>query len=765
MSGRNVDRYGQRVSDAPEYLCDEVVMLRRPGRACSDAVSDCVGARSAEVPVTAERRRSVQMENLPTSRSTSSVPSKRADVARRDAPRRSNRQIAARTSAIRLLPMPTAMQLSTSDPEGSTEFTNEMGPPEGPRGSDGSSNHPHQLSFTVDMSRSCGKKETRQRNEPAIASCLPSSMDVSSNSRQSPAVNSVPTTEAIISQGLPGTYDSSGTRPLPGEATSVISADKSDNVSEAGTYVIDHEGDEDDQLSGSTPTQLRSSVVAGSSGTSTVELEHDLDNGLSSADTDPARSQGVVLGGGGSDWVQRWVADASRQNLRIRSARSKIGGQRPCSVAACDSSELKSMLMQDAPFARHNTGLSGLSAQNAVERGVTQRNRACTSRPDLLVHCSGRGRAATAVTRNADVSSRTHSSLTGLSNDGDDCSSSTGVKSSTRELEPKYNRAVCLRRARLTDTRSPASVTAARVDAGTSPAGTCLLRNDGGRFSLRTDRGKGAVTMGVGDMNRSKTPLKFAPKHINCDKNRQELENWNRRKSYNPMLSARANKKSIDQQNLERKNGSTLSRDASSDVLPKRSSSFHVVGCGSAESTDARIAGGRKQPLVQVQVQPSALPFPLRRRRSVDATDSGADSKSGPNHVDTSLRVPGTAKKALDSFIINTILTLSKKLKSSSESLVTKLKGNFDEQDVRFTMLEDVLSTLSSCSNERIGVDSSSATASRHLAAILRNLRAVEQTVQVLEQALCENTDGDFSDVDDEELAALLQKINDENFH
>lgn len=70
--------------------------------------------------------------------------------------------------------------------------------------------------------------------------------------------------------------------------------------------------------------------------------------------------------------------------------------------------------------------------------------------------------------------------------------------------------------------------------------------------------------MGVGDMNRSKTPLKFAPKHINCDKNRQELENWNRRKSYNPMLSARANKKSIDQQNLERKNGSTLSR---SDVL------------------------------------------------------------------------------------------------------------------------------------------------------------------------------------------------------
>ncbi|KAK2584870.1 hypothetical protein KPH14_002467 [Odynerus spinipes] len=146
----------------------------------------------------------------------------------------------------------------------------------------------------------------------------------------------------------------------------------------------------------------------------------------------------------------------------------------------------------------------------------------------------------------------------------------------------KYNRAFSLRRARLEPqpTKSmTSSITKPKVShhetrSKLEPT-TSISRTDSGRFSMRTNR---ASSVGL------KSKAKETKKPVTPNAREVEMQNWKRRKSYDPMKAALEGKKKA---NLSKK--CTNANLSPSHVA--RSQSFHgSVGLGSGDWSDEELA-------------------------------------------------------------------------------------------------------------------------------------------------------------------------------
>ncbi|XP_037073429.1 nucleolar and coiled-body phosphoprotein 1-like [Pollicipes pollicipes] len=300
-----------------------------------------------------------------------------------------------------------------------------------------------------------------------------------------------------------------------------------------------------------------------------------------------------------------------------------------------------------------------------------------------------------------------------------------------------------------------------------------FARSDGGRFSLRMANGNAKTP--PSRPSAGKKPAAAAARSLGggpraaalaAQASRdQEMANWKRRKNYDPLKAAREDKK----KKLEPRAGGSQSDSACPTSAPLRSASFHgtdgfgasLLRRGAFAASEDESAARRRSPLATGRAPPPP------RADDSDVSEvflDGASAASSTRKVslDGSRRSRGASPlfrgqassslrnkvklEALDNLVISTIHTLSSKIRGNSESLVSKLKCQFDEDDVRHTLLDDVMTTLTT------DAPSASKTSSRDLAGILKNLRKVEQAVQVLEQVLCDD-DCDGSDADDLDVA------------
>ncbi|XP_069187269.1 dentin sialophosphoprotein isoform X13 [Procambarus clarkii] len=139
------------------------------------------------------------------------------------------------------------------------------------------------------------------------------------------------------------------------------------------------------------------------------------------------------------------------------------------------------------------------------------------------------------------------------------------------------------------------------------------------------------------------------------------------------------------------------------------------------------------------------------RLRSVFTSldESGSEGKRSPLGSTRGM-VSGRSKakmEALDNLVISTIHSLSVKVRTTSETLLQKLKSQYDEEGDRAALLEAVLAHLSE-SDQTLTTGQSRST-SRELAGILRNLKKIEHALEVIDRVMvCVDEDDDDDDLD-----------------
>ncbi|XP_050693905.1 mucin-19-like [Eriocheir sinensis] len=136
------------------------------------------------------------------------------------------------------------------------------------------------------------------------------------------------------------------------------------------------------------------------------------------------------------------------------------------------------------------------------------------------------------------------------------------------------------------------------------------------------------------------------------------------------------------------------------------------------------------------------------RKTSLD--ESGSEGKRSPISSTRGLVSSRSKAKmeALDNLVISTIHSLSVKVRTTSETLLQKLKSQYDEEGDRAALLEEVLAHLSE-SDQLTGGGGGGRSTSRELAGILRNLKKIEHALEVIDRVMiC--VDDDDDDDDDE---------------
>ncbi|XP_069951737.1 nucleolar protein dao-5 isoform X3 [Cherax quadricarinatus] len=283
-----------------------------------------------------------------------------------------------------------------------------------------------------------------------------------------------------------------------------------------------------------------------------------------------------------------------------------------------------------------------------------------------------------------------------------------------------------------------------------------------------------------------------------------DFQNWKRRKNYDPMkAAAEGRKKAGDKKNDRESQGSTLTtldRSPSPPGSLLRSASFHGTEgmgvCGRwprrpnhlyTSEDDGPYSLEEEQshpvphcsPLQRSPTSPHHLSSPhttspahhtaltsTRGRRASYALsdegeghmgsptrkasldESGSEGKRSPLGSTRGI-VSGRSKakmEALDNLVISTIHSLSVKVRTTSETLLQKLKSQYDEEGDRAALLEEVLAHLSE-SDQTLATGQSRST-SRELAGILRNLKKIEHALEVIDRVMVYVEEGDLEDDD-----------------
>ncbi|XP_063601481.1 centrosomal protein of 170 kDa protein B-like isoform X4 [Penaeus indicus] len=291
----------------------------------------------------------------------------------------------------------------------------------------------------------------------------------------------------------------------------------------------------------------------------------------------------------------------------------------------------------------------------------------------------------------------------------------------------------------------------------------------------------------------------------------QDFQNWKRRKNYDPMKAAAEGRKKVgEKKNDKQAQSNAMSasdrRSPSPPTSLLRSASFHgTEGMGVAgrwprrpnhlynSEDDGPYSLEQEQqqrpvphcsPLRRSPTSPHQLSSPhttsparqatlaaARARRSSYAHSDEGEGQGGSPTRKTSLDESGSEGKrspmgstrgtvsgrskakmeALDNLVISTIHSLSVKVRTTSETLLQKLKSQYDEEGDRAALLEEVLAHLSE-SDQTLSSGQTRST-SRELAGILRNLKKIEHALEVIDRVMvC--VDDDDLDEDDLDVAA-----------
>ncbi|XP_047479927.1 centrosomal protein of 170 kDa protein B-like isoform X4 [Penaeus chinensis] len=291
----------------------------------------------------------------------------------------------------------------------------------------------------------------------------------------------------------------------------------------------------------------------------------------------------------------------------------------------------------------------------------------------------------------------------------------------------------------------------------------------------------------------------------------QDFQNWKRRKNYDPMKAAAEGRKKVgEKKNDKQPQSNAMSasdrRSPSPPTSLLRSASFHgTEGMGVAgrwprrpnhlynSEDDGPYSLEQEQqqrpvphcsPLRRSPTSPHQLSSPhttsparqatlaaARARRSSYAHSDEGEGQAGSPTRKTSLDESGSEGKrspmgstrgtvsgrskakmeALDNLVISTIHSLSVKVRTTSETLLQKLKSQYDEEGDRAALLEEVLAHLSE-SDQTLSSGQTRST-SRELAGILRNLKKIEHALEVIDRVMvC--VDDDDLDEDDLDVAA-----------
>ncbi|XP_070001206.1 nucleolar protein dao-5 isoform X24 [Penaeus vannamei] len=291
----------------------------------------------------------------------------------------------------------------------------------------------------------------------------------------------------------------------------------------------------------------------------------------------------------------------------------------------------------------------------------------------------------------------------------------------------------------------------------------------------------------------------------------QDFQNWKRRKNYDPMKAAAEGRKKVgEKKNDKQAQSNAMSasdrRSPSPPTSLLRSASFHgTEGMGvagrwprrpnhlynseddgpySLEQEQQQRPAPHCSPLRRSPTSPHQLSSPhttsparqatlaaARARRSSYAHSDEGEGQGGSPTRKTSLDESGSEGKrspmgstrgtvsgrskakmeALDNLVISTIHSLSVKVRTTSETLLQKLKSQYDEEGDRAALLEEVLAHLSE-SDQTLSSGQTRST-SRELAGILRNLKKIEHALEVIDRVMvC--VDDDDLDEDDLDVAA-----------
>ncbi|KAK3887858.1 hypothetical protein Pcinc_008009, partial [Petrolisthes cinctipes] len=289
-----------------------------------------------------------------------------------------------------------------------------------------------------------------------------------------------------------------------------------------------------------------------------------------------------------------------------------------------------------------------------------------------------------------------------------------------------------------------------------------------------------------------------------------DFQNWKRRKNYDPMKAAAEGRKKVNDKKSDKTNTSgahsTSERSPSPPASLLRSASFHgTEGMGTAGRWPRRpthlYPGEEDGPYSLEEEQSHPVPHcsPLRRSptspnqlasphttsparqsllssararrssyalsdegeamlgsptRKTSLDESGSEGKRSPSGGSTrgSGAITSTRSRAkmeaLDNLVISTIHSLSVKVRTTSETLLQKLKSQYDEEGDRAALLEEVLAHLSESSDQSLTPGHTRST-SRELAGILRNLKKIEHALEVIDRVIvCEEEEED--DLDDD---------------
>ncbi|XP_066967021.1 serine-rich adhesin for platelets-like isoform X24 [Macrobrachium rosenbergii] len=337
-------------------------------------------------------------------------------------------------------------------------------------------------------------------------------------------------------------------------------------------------------------------------------------------------------------------------------------------------------------------------------------------------------------------------------------------------------------------------------------------RGDGGRFSLRLARSGSTNTVSKSPSHSSvrkelSNGIRRAAPRSNSTLSAKEVDfqNWKRRKNYDPMkAAAEGRKKLVEKKNEKNSQGNSRNSSAMRSPSPPgsllRSASFHgTEGMGMSgrwPRKNSHLTMSEDDGPYSLEEEPQLVPHcsPLRRSptsphqlasphitsparqatiasvrarrssythsdegegpaspsRKPSLDESGSEGKRSPLGS-TRGAVSGRSKakmEALDNLVISTIHSLSVKVRTTSETLLQKLKSQYDEEGDRAALLEEVLAHLSE-SDPTLSTSQSRST-SRELAGILRNLKKIEHALEVIDRVLVGVDDDDLDDDDDD---------------
>ncbi|XP_022253992.1 centrosomal protein of 170 kDa-like isoform X2 [Limulus polyphemus] len=355
--------------------------------------------------------------------------------------------------------------------------------------------------------------------------------------------------------------------------------------------------------------------------------------------------------------------------------------------------------------------------------------------------------------------SETASIVSDISTSTEPSSQSSGRGKTDSGPQMKLNRAFALRRARLgLDSDTPCGVSSAnsRPPTGTTDVknrathlNPSLHRQDGGRFSLRLPRS--SPRPGCAKLADSKKPALgrvSSPKSQQKSKKKQPSDYKGHKRNDSdpgkPRISARKTSFTVTVSDTEARSGTPNSQNSSFDgdnlQFFHRSASF--------SGADDLLAEHR--PFRGIPISLSHRDFTGRshlrsqsfRNSQLAKTKQGNYSKK-EEFVDNGLKAETDQEKiqsgqqkrelsALDCLVVSAIYQLSAKLRSTARIILEKEKNRHPTNSDTRLMIDEVLPQITDKRLPDYALDINHANLTRELSSVLKNLKRVEQGIEVV---------------------------------